>query len=64
MKSENPSLEREVEFLSQLHDQQGWREQGVDLAQSLLGFLVFWFAGAAIFGAVEVSLIQSSFETN
>ncbi|CEL54017.1 Outward-rectifier potassium channel TOK1 OS=Saccharomyces cerevisiae (strain ATCC 204508 / S288c) GN=TOK1 PE=1 SV=1 [Rhizoctonia solani AG-1 IB] len=53
MKSENPSLEREVEFLSQLHDQQGWREQGVDLAQSLLGFLVFWFAGAAIFGAVE-----------
>ncbi|KAH7337786.1 hypothetical protein B0J17DRAFT_664258 [Rhizoctonia solani] len=53
MKSENPSLQREIEFLYELHERQGWRERGIDLTQSLAGFLVFWFVGAAIFGAVE-----------
>ncbi|KAF8688616.1 Voltage-gated potassium channel, partial [Rhizoctonia solani] len=53
MRAENPSLQREIAFLRELHEHQGWREQGVDLAQSLIGFLIFWLAGAAIFGAVE-----------
>ncbi|CAE6476460.1 unnamed protein product [Rhizoctonia solani] len=53
MRSENPSLQREIEFLYELHERQGWRERGIDLIESLVGFLVFWFAGAAIFGAVE-----------
>ncbi|KAG8712754.1 hypothetical protein FRC11_014283, partial [Ceratobasidium sp. 423] len=53
MKSDNPSLQREIAFLADLHKRQGWREQGVDLTQSMTGFLVFWFVGAAIFGAVE-----------
>ncbi|CAE6533692.1 unnamed protein product [Rhizoctonia solani] len=53
MKSTDPSLQREIAFLTDLHKRQGWREQGTDLTQSLAGFLVFWFAGAAIFGAVE-----------
>jgi hypothetical protein len=57
MKSNEPSLEREVAFLSKLHEHEGWREQGIYLAQSLAGFLLFWFAGAAIFGAVEASPI-------
>ncbi|ELU39536.1 hypothetical protein AG1IA_06442 [Rhizoctonia solani AG-1 IA] len=59
MRAENPSLQREIAFLRELHEHQGWREQGVDLAQSLIGFLIFWLAGAAIFGAVEVSPIYS-----
>ncbi|KAF8594433.1 voltage-gated potassium channel [Ceratobasidium sp. AG-I] len=53
MSSSEPSLEREVEFLSQLHERQGWRDQAVDLIRSITGFLAFWFVGAAIFGAVE-----------
>ncbi|CAE6447781.1 unnamed protein product [Rhizoctonia solani] len=52
-KSETPSLRREIAFLSELHEQQRWRDHCVDLAQSLIGFLVFWFVGAAIFSAVE-----------
>ncbi|KAJ1300970.1 hypothetical protein OPQ81_003395 [Rhizoctonia solani] len=53
MRSTNPSLQREIAFLTELHKRQWWREQGVDLAESLVGFLVFWFVGAAIFSAVE-----------
>ncbi|KEP46386.1 ion channel protein [Rhizoctonia solani 123E] len=53
MKTDNPSLQREIAFLSELHQRQGWRERGVDLLESLAGFLVFWFVGAAIFSAVE-----------
>ncbi|CAE7156995.1 unnamed protein product, partial [Rhizoctonia solani] len=53
MQTENPSLQREIAFLSELHNRQGWRQRTVDLTQSLIGFLVFWFVGAAIFGAVE-----------
>lgn len=58
MTSSEPSLEREIEFLSKLHERQAWHEQGIDLAQSAIGFLVFWFVGAAIFGAVEVSRVR------
>ncbi|KAB5589919.1 Outward-rectifier potassium channel TOK1 [Ceratobasidium theobromae] len=53
MSSEDPSLEREITFLRKLHERQGWCEQAIDLAKSLGAFLAFWFAGAAIFGAVE-----------
>ncbi|CAE6511710.1 unnamed protein product [Rhizoctonia solani] len=53
MKTDNPSLQREIAFLSELHQQQGWRERGIDLSESLAGFLIFWFVGAAIFSAVE-----------
>jgi hypothetical protein len=55
LSAEEPSLEREIAFLSKLHEYQGWREQGIDLVRSALGFLAFWFVGAAVFGAVEVS---------
>ncbi|CAE6475483.1 unnamed protein product [Rhizoctonia solani] len=53
MRTDNPSLQREIAFLTKLHQRQGWRERGVDLMESLAGFLVFWFVGAAIFSAVE-----------
>lgn len=53
MTTEKPSLAREITFLTQLHKHQGWREHANDLARSSAGFLVFWFVGAAIFGAVE-----------
>ncbi|KAG8784636.1 hypothetical protein FRC12_018470 [Ceratobasidium sp. 428] len=53
MATQEPSLNREIEFLSKLHERQGWREQSAELGRSALGFLTFWFAGAAIFGAVE-----------
>lgn len=57
MNSDKPSLDQEVAFLSEIHKRQGYREYSTELASSLGGFLVFWFAGAAIFGAVEVSPI-------
>ncbi|CUA74245.1 Outward-rectifier potassium channel TOK1 [Rhizoctonia solani] len=53
MKTDSPSLQREIAFLSELHQRQGWRERGIDLTESLAGFLIFWFVGAAIFSAVE-----------
>ncbi|KAG9075917.1 hypothetical protein FRC06_009810 [Ceratobasidium sp. 370] len=53
MTAGEPSLEREIEFLSKLHTKHGWREQSAELGSSALGFLTFWLAGAAIFGAVE-----------
>lgn len=57
MTANRPSLDREIEFLTQLHNHQGWREHATDLARSSAGFLAFWFVGAAIFGAVEVGAI-------
>ncbi|KAG9125493.1 hypothetical protein FRC07_007378 [Ceratobasidium sp. 392] len=53
MTADDPSLEREIEFLSKLHERQGWREQTGELLRSALGFFAFWFVGAAIFCAVE-----------
>ncbi|QRV84630.1 ion channel protein [Ceratobasidium sp. AG-Ba] len=53
MDTQEPSLEREIEFLAQLHERQGWREQYAELLRSAFGFLTFWFVGAAIFGALE-----------
>ncbi|KAF8594432.1 voltage-gated potassium channel [Ceratobasidium sp. AG-I] len=42
-------FEREVEYLHRLHK----RRELYELGRSVTGFLAFWFAGAAIFAAVE-----------
>ncbi|QRW25725.1 hypothetical protein RhiXN_10802 [Rhizoctonia solani] len=67
MRAENPSLQREIAFLRELHEHQGWREQGVDLAQSLIGFLILarwrcyiWCRGTPISPAGRVIFIVYS----
>ncbi|KAB5589920.1 Outward-rectifier potassium channel TOK1 [Ceratobasidium theobromae] len=58
MMLEEHSLNKEVVFLTMLHEQRGWREQGLALVQSLAGFIAFWLVGAVIFHAAELPPLQ------
>lgn len=57
-KQHNPDLLAEIEFLVKLNSKQDMKDQMSELAFSVLGFLVFWMVGAAIFMGTEVRCIE------
>lgn len=54
LKFPEPDLEREIKFLQEIHKKQDAMSSMYDLAWSLIGFLVFWVIGAALFHTLEV----------
>jgi potassium channel subfamily K len=56
LKFPRADLEREMRFLEEIHKRQDAMSTTYDLVLSLMGFIVFWMVGAALFHALEVCM--------
>jgi len=52
--SNEPNLERELQFLTQLYRSTNEHENAKSLTVAMVGFLTFWLIGALVFSRVEV----------